>query len=170
MNESHHATHSHEHGKSHEDENELIHDLPVEENHQDMAMKKAFILFGIFIVAGVLSGFILNFVTSGLSNSQQASNAKPIGANDVVQSEGIADKKTFKDSAEGMLREGGSEDSGEGSYHLERPGGDDQTVYLTSSTVDMSKFVGKKVRVHGETFSSEHVGWLMDVGYIEVIR
>lgn len=167
MNDSTETNHHHVH---HDDENELIHDLSVEENHQDMAMKKAFVLFGIFIIAGVLSGFILNFVTSGLSKSQQGSNAKPIGANDVVQSEGIADKKTFKDSAEGMLREGGSEDSGEGSYHLERPGGDDQTVYLTSSTVDMSKFVGKKVRVHGETFSSEHVGWLMDVGYIEVIR
>jgi hypothetical protein len=170
MNESHqdgnHATHHHE---SHEDDTELIHDLSIEESHQDMSMKKAFILFGIFIFAGVISGFVLNFVTSGLSTSKQSANSKPIGAEDVVQSEGIADKKTFKDSAEGKLLDGGAE-SGEGSFHLERPGGDDQTVYLTSSTVDMAKFVGKKVRVHGETFSSEHVGWLMDVGYIEVIK
>ena len=79
---------------------------------------------------------------------------------------GIPDKSTFKDTTEGTLREGGIE--GEGSFHLERPGGKSQTVYLTSSTVDLSEYIGKKVKVWGETHTSEKAGWLMDVGYVEV--
>ena len=152
-----------------QDETELIHDLPIESVQQDMSMKKAFGIFGLFIVAGLVTGFVVSYVSNGLVGSSQSANSKAIGSSDVVQSEGIADKKTFKDSAEGILREGGHE-SGEGSFHLERKGGDDQTAYLTSSTVDLSKYVGKKVRVHGETFSSEQVAWLMDVGYVEVIK
>lgn len=81
---------------------------------------------------------------------------------------GIADKKTFKDMAEGVLKEGGID--GEGNFHLERPGGESQNVYLTSSTVDLSLYVGKKVRVWGETFSAEKAGWLMDVGLVELLQ
>lgn len=81
---------------------------------------------------------------------------------------GIADKKTFRDMAEGVLKEGGID--GEGNFHLERPGGESQNVYLTSSTVDLSLYVGKKVRVWGETFSAEKAGWLMDVGLVELLQ
>lgn len=81
------------------------------------------------------------------------------------KSEGIMDKKRFPDKAEGKLTEGGID--GEGSFHLVRPGGDSQSVYLTSSIVDLSKYVGKKVRVWGQTFSGQKAGWLMDVGYVE---
>jgi hypothetical protein len=42
-------------------------------------------------------------------------------------------------------------------------------VYLTSSTVDLSPFVGKKVRVWGQTFTGQKAGWLMDVGLVEVL-
>ena len=80
---------------------------------------------------------------------------------------GIKDKKTFKDNAEGILRDGGIE--GEGQFHLERPGGISQNVYLTSTTVDLSQLIGKKVRVWGETFSAQKAGWLMDVGLVEVL-
>ena len=59
---------------------------------------------------------------------------------------------------------------GEGSFHLERPGGTSQNVYLTSSTVDLSEYVGKKVKVYGETFQGEKAGWLMDVGLVEVLQ
>ncbi|MEK7079160.1 MAG: hypothetical protein AAB929_03750 [Patescibacteria group bacterium] len=76
-------------------------------------------------------------------------------------------KKIFKDKAEGILKEGGID--GEGNFHLERPGGLSQNVYLTSSTVDLSQYIGKKVRVHGETFSGQKAGWLMDVGSVEVL-
>lgn len=152
-----------------QDETELIHDLPIESVQKDMSMKKAFSIFGLFIVAGIISGFVVSFVSAGLSNTPKNADSKPIGGSDVVKSEGIADKKTFKDSAEGILREGGDK-SGEGSFHLERAGGESQTAYLTSSTVDLSKYIGKKVRVHGETFSSKSVAWLMDVGLVEIIK
>ncbi len=81
------------------------------------------------------------------------------------KSEGIMDKKRFPDKAEGKLVEGGID--GEGNFHLERSGGESQNVYLTSSIVDLSKYIGKKVRVWGETFSGQKAGWLMDVGYVE---
>jgi hypothetical protein len=78
---------------------------------------------------------------------------------------GIQDKKRFPDQAEGLLKEGGMD--GEGNFHLERPGGASQSVYLTSSIVDLSQMVGQKVRVWGQTFTGQKAGWLMDVGYVE---
>jgi len=81
---------------------------------------------------------------------------------------GVVDKKIFKDKAEGILKEGGID--GEGNFHLERTGGPSQNVYLTSSTVDLSSYLGKKVRVYGQTFAGQKAGWLMDVGYIEVLE
>jgi hypothetical protein len=80
---------------------------------------------------------------------------------------GSNDTKTFKDTAEGVVKEGGV--NGEGQYHLVRPGGDSQNVYMTSSFVDLSLFIGKKVKVWGETQKAETAGWLMDVGKVEVL-
>jgi len=79
---------------------------------------------------------------------------------------GVTDKSTFKDSSDGILKEGGIE--GEGNFHIDRPGGVSQTVYLTSSTVDLSKYVGKKVKVWGQTYQGQKAGWLMDVGLVEI--
>lgn len=81
---------------------------------------------------------------------------------------GADDKSQFPDEAEGTLVEGGVD--GEGTHHLERPGGVSQNVYLTSSNVDLQKFVGKSVKVDGKTFAAEKVGWLMDVGQLEVLE
>ncbi len=81
---------------------------------------------------------------------------------------GSSDTKTFKDSTEGTLQEGGKE--GEGQFHLVRPGGESQYVYMTSSLVDLSKFVGRKIKVWGETQKAQKVGWLMDVGRVEVLE
>lgn len=81
---------------------------------------------------------------------------------------GIADTSGFdKESPQGTLVEGGIE--GEGQYHLERPGGSSQNVYLTSTVIDLQSFVGKKVQIWGNTLSAVHAGWLMDVGKIKVI-
>lgn len=74
----------------------------------------------------------------------------------------------FKDQAEGTLQKGGIE--GEGTHHLERTGGASQTVYLTSSVVDLDQFVGKKVQVSGETFSGKKAGWFMDVGKVKILE
>ncbi len=80
---------------------------------------------------------------------------------------GSANETEFKDSAEGFLELGGLD--GEGSHKLLRAGGISQTVYLTSSVTDLSKFEGMKIKVWGETFKGQKAGWLMDVGRVQVI-
>ena len=76
--------------------------------------------------------------------------------------------KTFKDTTTGTLKNGGI--NGEGQYHLVRPGGDSQNVYLTSSSVDLSKFIDRKIKVWGQTQTAQYAGWLMDVGRVEVVE
>lgn len=79
---------------------------------------------------------------------------------------GNGDTAVFKDTTEGVLKNGGID--GEGQYHLVRPGGDSQNVYLTSSSVDLSLFINQKIRVWGQTQTAQHAGWLMDVGRVQV--
>ena len=79
---------------------------------------------------------------------------------------GVQDEKTFKDSATGVLHKGGID--GEGSHQLLRPGGVSQTVYLTSSVIDLDEFESHQVTVWGETFKGQKAGWLMDVGRVKV--
>ena len=79
---------------------------------------------------------------------------------------GVQDTGTFKDSSTGVLQKGGLD--GEGSHQLLRPGGPSQTVYMTSSVIDLDAFVGDQVTVWGETFKGQKVGWLMDVGRVKV--
>ncbi|MPN58940.1 hypothetical protein SDC9_206656 [bioreactor metagenome] len=76
--------------------------------------------------------------------------------------------QSFKDSATGTIAEGNVK--GEGTHILKRDGGDSQTVALTSSTVDLSLFVGKKVEVTGQTNKSNKAAWLLDVGNIKIIE
>jgi hypothetical protein len=117
------------------------------------------------IIAAIAVGTLVGFGATALVNSAPATSETTNTPGKAAV--GISDKKTFKDKAEGVLREGGIE--GEGNFHLERPGGPSKNVYLTSTAVDLSEFIGKKVRVHGETFSSQKAGWLMDVGYVEML-
>ncbi len=95
-----------------------------------------------------------------------AKNDNKVETVNTEKAAGVIDKSTYKDQVEGVLRDGGID--GEGSHHLDRAGGKSQTVYLTSSTVDLSEYIGKKVKIWGETHTSEKAGWLMDVGYVEV--
>jgi len=125
-----------------------------------------FSYLGLAIFIGILTGFLLTKLPFKL---ESIGNKKITKNEDVVKrSAGLMDKKVFKDVAEGILKEGGID--GEGNFHLERPGGPSQNVYLTSSTVDLSLYVDKKVRVYGQTFAAQKAGWLMDVGYIEVLE
>lgn len=89
----------------------------------------------------------------------------------VIKSEkivGSTDVKSFRDTTEGVLEKGGID--GEGSHHLLREGGPSQTAYLTSSIIDLDQYLGKKVKVWGETFAAQKAGWLMDVGKIEILE
>ena len=124
-------------------------------------------IIGLFlgvIVAGIVVGYGLSRLggvpgtsTGGSAQSGQVAKGSVYGSNDTA---------TFKDTAEGTLQSGGID--GEGQYHLVRPGGDSQNVYMTSSLVDLSQFLGKKIKVWGQTQAAQHAGWLMDVGRVEV--
>ncbi len=129
------------------------------------------IVIGLVVVlVGVGSGYLLSTKSTLLKpKAGTAINTGGASGGGIAKgmTVGIADEKTFKDSAEGKLETGGAE--GEGSHHLVRPGGDSQNVYLTSSTVDLDRFVGRQVKVWGETFAAKRAGWLMDVGKLQVL-
>src|SRR3989344_1763861 len=79
--------------------------------------------------------------------------------------------QTFRDEAEGTIEKNDEFDEyAQGTHKLIRPGGEDQTAFLTSSVLDLDEYVGKKVKVFGETFGSSQVGWLMDVGKVEEVQ
>jgi hypothetical protein len=135
---------------------------------QGSSSTKAFFIFVIVIIIGVGIGYMLakgktKVVPSSSTNQDQSGSTATKGT--VV---GSNDTSTFKDEAEGVLQKGGV--NGEGQYHLVRPGGDSQSVYLTSSIIDLSQFVGKKVKVNGQTQKAKTAGWLMDVGRVEVLE
>ena len=152
----------------------IIHDFNSESNSSKasnfkastLSFKTPLALFLILAVLGVATGYVVAATTGssiiplGPGTKQSVNTAKG-------KIFGSKDEKTFKDNAEGTLKVGGIE--GEGAYHLERPGGESQNVYLTSSIMDLSAFVGKKVKVWGETFAAEKAGWLMDVGRLQVL-
>jgi len=145
-------------------------DVKKETTTDKLNYSRAFLLLFLVLVLGVLSGFGGSFFSK---KSTPAGNEKNSGTESetevneqVEQKAGVSDKKNFKDSAEGLLKEGGID--GEGFFHLERPGGPSQNVYLTSTTVDLNQYINKKVKVKGETYSAEKAGWLMEVGFIEV--
>jgi hypothetical protein len=145
-------------------EQELVKEFGEEEKPKKFNPK----LIGLVVVlvfAGVGTGYFLS-----LRQQAQEPVSRDIAADEVEVGTvvGITDKDTFKDSAEGELKKGGLD--GEGSHHLERPGGESQYVYLTSSIVDLDKFVDRKVEVWGETFAGQKVGWLMDVGKVKVLE
>lgn len=127
---------------------------------------KVLVLFGLVIVLGIFSGYVFSGkkVVPTTSNTTNSAQNGSVAKGTVV---GSNDTDTFSDTAEGIVREGGIE--GEGAFHLERPGGESQNVYMTSSIVDLSKFVGKKIKVWGQTQKAQYAGWLMDVGKIEVL-
>src|SRR3989344_6106275 len=123
----------------------------------------------IVLVLGLGSGYLLK---SG-GGTKVRTGGGPIVARNVPESGlkegdviGEQNAKEFKDSTTGVLQKGGLD--GEGSHQLLRPGGIYQTVYLTSSIIDLDEFVGHQVTVWGETFKSQRVGWLMDVGRVKV--
>lgn len=119
------------------------------------------------VLAGVGSGWLLSVGAKGGGLESEVSGVAPGGQKSQVEA-GISDEATFKDSAEGILEEGGID--GEGTYHLVREGGPTKYVYLTSTVIDLESFKGKTVKVWGETISAIRAGWLMDVGRIKVLE
>ncbi len=131
----------------------------------DWTGKTIGILVGL-VILGVLSGF-------GLYAWQTKGTVRVAGKDiEVVQTageEGVKDASTFRDTATGTLTENDGKITKEGTHILVR-GDASQNAYLTSSVIDLSKYVGKKVQVWGETFKGQTAGWLMDVGRIKVLQ
>lgn len=137
------------------------------EKHQGM---KALLLV-IVIAAGILSGWGIDRVTTSRKTQSGGSTRGGVSTvglkvGDIVGVEEGSGE--FNDVAEGVLEAGGFE--GEGSHKLLRPGGVSQTVYLTSSIVNLDELVGHKIKVWGETFAGQKAGWLMDVGRVQVLE
>jgi hypothetical protein len=119
------------------------------------------------VLLGVGTGWVLAD-RGPVSSSSTPSGAVAPGAKENQKEAGLTDDSTFSDTAEGTLEEGGID--GEGTHHLVRPGGDDQTAYLTSTVINLDNFVGKKVTVWGQTIAGKKAGWLMDVGRVKIIE
>lgn len=118
-------------------------------------------VYVLLIALGVGTGYLLSGKKSVTLPGQQSGNIKT----DTVV--GSSDTKTFSDSAEGVIEKGGVD--GEGTHKLVREGGPSQTAFLISSVVDLDEYVGKKVRVWGQTIAAQQAAWLMDVGKIELL-
>lgn len=118
----------------------------------------------VVVLLGIGTGWWLSH-KAGKAGPERISPGLITGQNEA----GVLDERTFKgDTAEGILREGGI--NGEGTHHLERDGGPSQNVYLASTVIDLQAFVGKKVKVWGETQSVKKAGWFMDVAKIKIVE
>lgn len=128
------------------------------------------IVFVLVSVAGFYSGAWLK--TSSVEKTGNSGGAQgiqsqvPTSGVKVGDIYGSPDEKAFNTTATGVLDKGGL--NGEGTHKLVRPGGLSQTVYLTSSVIDLDTMVGDQITVWGETFKGQKTGWLMDVGRAKV--
>jgi len=123
----------------------------------------------IVLIAG--SGVFTGLVLSSRHKNQQQAITSLADEENLTPEVKESFAKTFKDEAEGTIEKNDDLDKyAQGQWKLIRPGGDTQTVFLTSSVMDLDEYVGKEVKVFGETFSSSDVGWLMDVGKVEKVQ
>lgn len=136
-------------------------------------MKKESSTLGTVGLIAAVALVVLAGVSTGYALAQNPSGIKSVTTGGGVLSDSKAENTAGEleegvdyDEAEGKLVSGGI--GVEGSHHLERPGGESQNVYLTSSSVDLSAYEGKDVKVWGVTFDAQKAGWLMDVAKLEV--
>jgi hypothetical protein len=135
---------------------------PVEKVQTPMKIQSTRIIVGVYILLAVLgigTGYLLSH-----ANIAGVGVKPSVVKTDKVS--GSTDTKTFKDSAIGVIQKDGTD--GEGTHQLIRDGGPSQTVTLMSSVVDLDQYVGKKVKVFGQTLAAQKAAWLMDVGRVEL--
>lgn len=153
-----------------EEENLSIHKIDIGPPKRQWDVKEIVVLVVVFLVVvggGIFSGKFLAgkwgfFGSGGLASGR-------VSQEEIKKGEefGLKDEQAFKDTAVGVLKEGGVD--GEGTHHLEREGGVSQNVYLTSSVLDLQQFVDRKIQIWGETFAAQKAGWFMDVGKLKVL-
>lgn len=129
---------------------------------------KIIMFFATFLVVigGIVTGWFLSGGKTNLPQTEQ--NSQTQISDDGKTIEGVLDESRKYSEAEGKLVEGGIQ--GEGTHHLEREGGPSKYVYLTSTSIGIDSFVGKKVKVWGETISGKIAPWLMDVVKIQSLE
>lgn len=158
--------------ESESDGSEYAVEIPSLQKNQPMkqSQKKFFAFAFVAILLGVVSGFSGYQLYAKSGGMGAGKNELPTVVEGSVKKGDIfgSNDATFKDTAKGYLEAGGFD--GEGSHKLLRPGGDSQTVYLTSSVTDLSQFEGMEIEIWGETFQGQSVGWLMDVGKVKVLE
>ncbi|MCX6793951.1 MAG: hypothetical protein NTY06_02490 [Candidatus Gottesmanbacteria bacterium] len=135
---------------------------PIKKGDAPMKTQSARIIIGVYavlVLLGIGTGYLLSH-----SNITGVGVKSGIVKTDKVS--GSTDTTTFKDSAIGVIEKNGTD--GEGTHQLIRDGGPSQTVTLMSSVVDLDQYVGKKVKVYGQTLDAQTAAWLMDVGRVEL--
>lgn len=137
-----------------------IDEVPPEEDMKKLSNKTILGVYIVLILLGIGTGFLLTRTGSTQTGTTGTTMFK---TNKVA---GSTDTTTFKDSAEGVIQKDGAD--GEGTHQLIRDGGPSQTVTLISSVVDLDQYVGKKVKVSGQTLAAKKAAWLMDVGRVEL--
>ena len=139
----------------------LVKKLSIKKDNNTVAMVFASLVIVLF---GTATGW---FLSGSHKVKQKNENTQTVSKAIKTENEaGIEDESVFSDTAEGILLEGGMD--GEGTHQLDRGFGPEKNVYLTSTVIDLQSFVGKKVKVWGETIQAQKVGWLMDVGKIKI--
>jgi len=124
------------------------------------------IIIIVLVSLGIFTGLVLSSRAKGSQISKSAVNEE-----NLTGEQKQSFNQTFRDQAEGTIEKNDKLDKyAQGTHKLIRPGGESQTAYLTSTVLDLDEYVGKNVKVFGETFGSSQVGWLMDVGKVEVIQ
>jgi hypothetical protein len=135
---------------------------PVKKEDTQMKIRSTRIIIGVYILLVLL----------GLGTGYLLAHANITGVGvkpGIIKTDKVAgstDTTTFKDSAIGVIQKDGTD--GEGTHQLIRDGGPSQTVTLMSSVVDLDQYVGKKVKVFGQTMTAQKAAWLMDVGRVEL--
>lgn len=125
------------------------------------------ILIAAVVALGIGSGLVL----ASKKKASQVETSASIDEEALSGAQKESFARTFRDESSGVIEKNDALDKyAQGTHKLIRPGGESQTAYLTSSVLDLDQYVGKKVKVFGETFGSSQVGWLMDVGKVEVVE
>ena len=122
------------------------------------------------ILAGGVSGYFLSGqteLTGTVVGSKSEGGEKSSGK--VPKEAGISNPSVYKDQAQGRVEANTNKDVPEGSHKLVRPGGEDQTAYLTSAVLDLDQFLGECVEIWGQTYAAQKAGWLMEVGQVKLL-
>ncbi|GEM_PF-1506810 len=136
---------------------------PSFDGSRSSRFKPSLIILALILV-GVAAGFGVSYIARGKTLGLSSNPTKKVAE---------AEADVFRDEATGTIAKKTAKDPNKfatGTHKLVRDGGVNQTVYLISSIYNLDDYDGKKVKVFGETLSSENVGWLLNVGKIEEVK